>query len=195
MGDSYFYRGDYGTARQQYEHALQTANKAALREQIVISKLNLAKVDVAQGRFQAAAPVLKKLVQDADSMGLKAQSVEASVYLGEALLATNQVDAATRELDTALGRAEKLGLRVEQARAQFLLGSASAQSGKPQEAVSHYRQTVSDTGIDQQRGGRNSSLGARRPERHLPRRRQILPGRRLRADHKKGPGRGRGFSS
>ncbi|MGB7553136.1 MAG: tetratricopeptide repeat protein, partial [Candidatus Korobacteraceae bacterium] len=142
LGNSYFYSGDYTSARQQYERALQTANKAALREQIVFTKLNLAKVDVAQGRFQVAAPVLKKLIQDADSMGLKAQSVEASVYLGEALLATNQVDAATRELDTALGRAEKLGLRVEQARAQFLLGSASAHSGKPQEAVSHYRQTV-----------------------------------------------------
>ncbi len=104
LGDSYFYGGDYGSARQQYERALQTANKAALREQIVISKLNLAKVDVAQGRFQVAAPVLKKLMQDADSMGLKAQSVEASVYLGAALLATNQVDAATRELDAALGQ-------------------------------------------------------------------------------------------
>ncbi len=142
LGNSYFYRGDYTSARQQYERALQTANKGALREQIVFTKLNLAKVDVAQGHFQAAAPVLKKLIQDTDSMGLKAQSVEASVYLGEALLATNQVDAATRELDAALGRAEKLGLRVEQARAQFLLGNASAHSGKPQEAVSHYRQTV-----------------------------------------------------
>ncbi len=143
LGDSHFYAGDYASARQQYERALQTANKAALREQIVFTKLNLAKVDVAQGHFQAAAPVLKKLIQDADSMGLKAQSVEASVYLGEALLATKQVDAARQELDTAVGRAEKLGLRVEQARGQFLLGNASTLSGKPQEAVSHYRQTVS----------------------------------------------------
>ncbi len=142
LGDSYFYRGDYGSARQQYERALQTANKATLPEQIVISKLNLAKLDVAQGHSQAAAPVLKKLIQDADSMGLKAQSVVASVYLGQALLATKQVDAARQELDTAVGRAEKLGLRVEQARAQFLLGNASALSGKPQEAVPHYRQAV-----------------------------------------------------
>ena len=143
LGDSYFYRGDYGSARQQYDRALQTATKAALRDLIVISKLNIAKVDVAQGHFQAAAPILKKLIQDADSMGLKAQSVEASVYLGEALLGMNQIDAATQELDTADGRAEKLGLRVEQARAQYLLGSASARSGKPQAAVPHYRQAVS----------------------------------------------------
>jgi eukaryotic-like serine/threonine-protein kinase len=141
LGDSYFYRGDYGSARQQYERALQTATKANLRDPIVISKLNLAKLDVAQGHSQAAS-VLKKLIQDADSMGLKAESVEASVYLGEALLAMNQVNAGKEELDTALGRAEKLGLRVEQARAQFLLGNASAQSGKAKEAVSHYRQSV-----------------------------------------------------
>jgi eukaryotic-like serine/threonine-protein kinase len=142
LGDSYFYRGDYESARQQYDRALQTANKAALPEQIVISKLNLAKLDVTQGHSQGAVQVLKKLIQDADSMGLKAQSVEASVYLGQALLATRQVDAAKQELDTALGRSEKLGLRVEQARAQFLLGSASVLSGKPQEAVPHYRQAV-----------------------------------------------------
>jgi eukaryotic-like serine/threonine-protein kinase len=142
LGNSYFYRGDYGSARPQYERALQTANKATLREQVVISKLNLAKLDVAEAHSQAAIPVLKKLIQDADSMGLKAQSVEASVYLAEALLATKQVDAARQVLDTAVGRAEKLGLQVEQARAQFLLGSASSLSGKSQEAVSHYRQAV-----------------------------------------------------
>ncbi len=142
LGDSYFYAGDYASARQQYDKALQLATKSNLRDQMVVSKLNLAQLDVAQGRSQAAVPVLKKIKQDADLMGLKAESVRASVYLGEALLATNHADAAREELDSAVGRAEKLGLRVDQARAQYLLGEAIAHSGKASEAVPHYREAV-----------------------------------------------------
>lgn len=142
LGDSYFYRGDYSAAKQQYEKALQLAGKSKLRDQVVVANLNLAKLDVAQGRSQAAVSALKKLKQDAESMGLKAESVQASIYLGEALLATNHPDAAREELDTAVGRAEKLGLLVDQARAQYLLGSAIAKSGKPAEAVPHYREAV-----------------------------------------------------
>jgi eukaryotic-like serine/threonine-protein kinase len=140
--DSYFYSGDYAAARQQYEKALQTATKANSKEQMVLAKLDLAKLDVAQGRSQGAVAVLKKLKQDTDIMGLKTDSVRASIYLGEALLATNQTAAARDELDNAVGRAEKLGLKVQEARAQYLLGSALARSGKGQEAIPHYRQAV-----------------------------------------------------
>jgi tetratricopeptide (TPR) repeat protein len=142
LGDSYFYAGDYANARQQYEKALQLATKANAREQMVLAKVDLAKLDVAQGHPAAAISALRKLKQDTDVMGLKADSVRASIYLGEALLATNQVDAAREELDTAVGRAERLGLRIEQARAQYLLGSALARSGKTQAAIPHYRQAV-----------------------------------------------------
>jgi serine/threonine protein kinase/tetratricopeptide (TPR) repeat protein len=156
LGDSYFYRGDYPTARQQYEKALQLASRSKVRDQVVLANLNLAKLDVAQGRSQAAVSALKKLKQDADSMGLKAESVQASIYLGEALLATKHPDAAREELDSAVGRAEKLGLLVEQARAQYLLGSAIAGSGKPAEAVPHYREAVKilDTIMKEEGAGR-----------------------------------------
>ncbi len=142
LGDSYFYRGDYTSARQQYDKALQLATKDKVPDGILQSKLDLAKLDVAQGRGQSAVATLKKLKQDTDTLGLKADSVRASIYLGEALLATNQADAAREELDNAVGRAEKLGLRVEQARAQYLLGSALARAGKKAEAIPHYRQAV-----------------------------------------------------
>ena len=142
LGDTYFYAGDYPNARQQYEKALQLATKSNSREQAVLAKLDLAKLDVVQGKPQAAIAALKKLQQDTDTMGLKADSVRASIYLGEALLATNQTNAAREVLDNAVARAEKLGLRVEQARAQYLLGDALANSGKKQEAIPHYRQAV-----------------------------------------------------
>ena len=142
LGDSYFYRGDYSSAQQQYNKALQLATTAKLRGPMIQTKLNLAKLDVVQGRSQSAVGALKKLKQDADSMGLKAESADASAYLGEALLAAKQANAARDELDSAVGRAEKLGLRVEQARAQYFLGVALAQSGKQTEAVPHYREAV-----------------------------------------------------
>jgi tetratricopeptide (TPR) repeat protein len=142
LGDNYFYRGDYSSAQQQYNKALQLATTAKLRGPMIQTKLNLAKLDVVQGRSQSAVGALKKLKLDADTLGLKAESADASVYLGEALLAAKQASAARDELDSAVGRAEKLGLRVEQARAQYFLGVALAQSGKQTEAVPHYREAV-----------------------------------------------------
>ena len=46
LGDTYFYAGDYPNARQQYEKALQLATKSNSREQAVLAKLDLAKLDV-----------------------------------------------------------------------------------------------------------------------------------------------------
>jgi tetratricopeptide (TPR) repeat protein len=142
LGDSFFYSGNDAEARQQYQQALQLAIKSKSPEQKVLANLNLAKLEVAQGRPQAAIPALKKLKQDADDKGLKAESVTAAIYLGEALLATNHADAAREELDTAAGRAEKLDLRIEQARAQYFLGAALAAAGKKTDAVPHYREAV-----------------------------------------------------
>jgi len=142
LGNSYFYAGDYASARQQYEKALQLATKSNVRQQAVLAKLNLAQLDVVESHPQAAIPALKKLQEDANQMGLKADSVRAAIYLGQALLATNRADSAREELDAAAGRAEKLGLRTDQARAQYLLGAALAAAGKKQEAVPHYREAV-----------------------------------------------------
>ena len=142
MGDSYFYSGDFASAREQYEKALQIATKGKVKEQAVIAKLNLAKTDVAQGHAQAAISTLKKLQQDADSMGLKADAVMAQIYLGQALVSTHHATEARQVLDSAVGRAEKLGLRVEQARAQYFLGAALASSGQAKDAVPHYREAV-----------------------------------------------------
>ncbi len=75
MGDSYFYRGDYSSARQQYERARQIASKWSLPDQSLRARLGLASVDVEQGRSQMAVPALKKIIQDAGSSGLKALAV------------------------------------------------------------------------------------------------------------------------
>ena len=138
LGDSYFYLGDYSSARQQYQRALLTAGKT-LTDQRLRAQLGLARTDLEQGRAQAAVPALKKIMQDTSSMGLKALSVQASILYAQALLATNRGDAARQQLEDALGQAEGLGMRVELACAQYLLGKAVALTGKSKETASHYQ--------------------------------------------------------
>lgn len=142
LGDSYFYRGDYGTARQQYEKALQVGTKTKSRELLALSHFNLAKLDVVQGRSAAAIPVLKKLLEESESLGLQALSVQSSIYLAQALIATNKPADAQQELDRAMNRAEKLGLLVEQARAHYLLGEVFSLGGKTKEYAPQYQEAV-----------------------------------------------------
>jgi serine/threonine protein kinase/tetratricopeptide (TPR) repeat protein len=141
LGDSYFYRGDYSNARLQYEKALQVATKSKSRKLVAISRFNLAKLDVVQGRSVSAVPVLKKQVEEFDSLGLKVGSVRSSIYLAEALLATRKAEV-QQELDLAIKRAEKLGLLVEQARALYLIGQALDKAGKSNQATPQYREAV-----------------------------------------------------
>jgi eukaryotic-like serine/threonine-protein kinase len=142
LGDSYFYQGEYGDAKQQYDRALQVANKAHNREQTVLTRFNLARLDVVQNRSAAAIPVLKKLIDETETVGLKALSAQSSVYLAEALLATGKVQDAQQELDRALNRSEKLGLLVEQARAHYLLGEIYSRTGRTKEYAPQYQEAV-----------------------------------------------------
>jgi eukaryotic-like serine/threonine-protein kinase len=142
LGDSYFYRGEYGAAKSQYDRAMQLANKSKNREMLARTKFNLARLDVVQNRSAAAIPVLKSLVDETETVGLKALSVQVSLYLSRALLATGKPDDAQQELDRALNRAEKLGLLIEQAQAHFLLGEIFSRTGKTKEYAPQYQEAV-----------------------------------------------------
>jgi len=142
FGDSYFYRGDYGAARQQYDRALQVATKAKNKELTTIARFNMARLDVTQNRAAAAVPVLKKMVEESDSLGLKALSLQSSVWLAQALIAGNKSAEAQQELDRAMNRAEKLGLLVEQARAHFLMGELYSRTGRTREYTPQYQEAV-----------------------------------------------------
>lgn len=142
LGDSYFYRGDYGSAKPQYEKALQVATKSKSRRLMADTRFDLAKLDVVQGRSASAIPVLKKQQREFDSLGLKADSVKSSIYLAEALLATGKTTEAQQELDRTIKLAEKLGLRVEQARAHYLMGQAFNKLGNSNQATREYREAV-----------------------------------------------------
>ena len=139
IGDSFYYKGDYFVARQQYDKALAVALKTTDRETILSTKINKAKVDMVLAH---SSPVFKKLGEDADTLGLKPLSVACSFYLGEMLTANKDYSGARQAFDLALSRSEKLGLRILEARAQYGIAALLVQSGKANDATPHYREVV-----------------------------------------------------
>jgi eukaryotic-like serine/threonine-protein kinase len=140
QGDNAFYRGDYQAAATLYDQALKTALHTSDLGLILVSKFNVAKVAVRQGRFQSAASSLGKLSEDADSMGSKNVSVECSIYHAEALMNLKRYEPARMELEGALSRSDKLGLRALLAQSHYLLARDLELSGKAGDAPEHYNQ-------------------------------------------------------
>ena len=140
-GDVFFYRGALPEAAARYAQALQVASKTTDRRLGLISKFNLAKVAVKQGRSREAIATLRTLAADADAAGLKHLSVECSVYLGEALADSKDYTRAREELNRALARSEKLGLQMLQAQSHYLLATVLRLSGQTAEASRHYADT------------------------------------------------------
>jgi tetratricopeptide (TPR) repeat protein len=137
QGDGLFYRGDDKGAQPLYEQALQAASKTGDRRLELLSRLNLAKIAIAEGRPQPAIDKLKKLSDESDSLGLKYLSVESAVYLGEAFLETKHYPQARQELERALAKSEKLGSRSLLARSHYLLASELRSTGNAADAARH----------------------------------------------------------
>jgi len=155
QGECFFYRGDFKSARNLYEQALQFASRSKEPEKVLLSKFHVAKVTLKQGRAPEAASALRKLAGEADSLGMKYLSLESSVYLGEALIETKDYEHAREELERVAAKAEKLELRAVLAQDQYLLGTALRLSGRGGEAGNHYREALryldeikKDTGSD-----------------------------------------------
>jgi tetratricopeptide (TPR) repeat protein len=138
QGDRLFYSGDFKGARSLFEQASQIAARTTDREQILLSKFNLAKVAAKEGRSQEAIKVMQPLVEEADRGALKHLSLECSIYLGEALIASKQYPQAREVLDRARRTSENLGLQVLAAKSHYSLGEALRLSGNQAEASEHY---------------------------------------------------------
>jgi serine/threonine protein kinase/tetratricopeptide (TPR) repeat protein len=142
QGDSFFYRGNFKSARSLYEQAMKVASHTTDRGKVLISKFNLAKAAVKEGRSQAAISALKGLAQEADTLGLKYLSAECSIYLAEALVNIKDYSHARQELERAVAKTEKLGLRTLSAKGHYLLATVLRLTGKGAEAAGHYREAL-----------------------------------------------------
>jgi hypothetical protein len=103
------------------------------------SKLNLAKVSIAEGHPQSAVRDLRAFPEQAAAAGLQYLSLDGAVTLGEALLANKNYDQSRMQLEGALTKSERLGLRAQTARIHYLI--ANAMAGNP-EAEAHYKQSI-----------------------------------------------------
>ncbi len=141
-GDEAFYRGDYKAARSAYEQAAQAGSKTKDSKNILIAKMNLARVAIAEGHSQPVVSQLRAYIQEADKLHLKYYWLRGSVDLAEALIKNKDHAHAQEELDQALNASEKLGTRLVTATIYFQLGNLLKQTGDSSGAAGHYRQTV-----------------------------------------------------
>ncbi len=140
QGDNAMYRGDVKAAAAAYGQAQQTAAKTGDAHLILLTKVNMAKLALADGKFAAAAASLATLGEQADALGLKYLSTQCLVLRGQALIGMKDYAGAQKELNTAALRSGKLGLRVLRATSQYQLGRALELSGKGDAAASHYQE-------------------------------------------------------
>jgi eukaryotic-like serine/threonine-protein kinase len=140
QGDNAYFRGDLKSAGTLYQAAMQSAAKSGDAHLVLLAKINLAKLGVANGKFAAAASDLRALGEQADSLGLKYLSTQCLVLRGEALIGMKDYAGAEKELKSGALRSEKLGLRALQAQSQYQWGRALEQGGKPAEAASHFEE-------------------------------------------------------
>jgi eukaryotic-like serine/threonine-protein kinase len=138
QGDRLFYMGNAEGARALFGQASQTAAHTTDREQILLSKFNVAKIAVLEGRAVAAAKALSEVANQADHAGLKYLSVEASLYLAQALLAAKDYSRARQQLENTLRTSENLGLQLSLAKTHYLLATLLRSNGNATEAAHHY---------------------------------------------------------
>jgi tetratricopeptide (TPR) repeat protein/predicted Ser/Thr protein kinase len=138
QGDNALYRGDQKAAAAAYAEAQTIAAKTGDATLILQSKVNTAKLAVAQGKFAGAVATLSNLGEQADSLGMKYLSTKCLVLSGQAMIGMKDYAGAQKDLKTAALRSEKLGLRVLSAESHYYLGRALELSGKASDAKTQY---------------------------------------------------------
>jgi eukaryotic-like serine/threonine-protein kinase len=142
QGDLAFFRGDYKAAREQYQLGVQGATRAKAPETVLVAKLGLARVGIAEGRSQSVIGDLRNLSQEADRQGMKYCALASSVDLASAMISNKDYSHAQQELDRALNTSEKLGTRLQTATIHYLMAKLLKQTGNASGASAQYRQAV-----------------------------------------------------
>jgi tetratricopeptide (TPR) repeat protein len=142
QGDLAFYSGDNKAAKDHYQQALQMANRAKAPATILMARLNLARVGIAEGRSAAVVNDLRSISQEADRQGMKYLALVSSVDLATAMINSKDYAHAQDVLNQALNTSEKLGTRMQTALIHFQLGNLLQQKGDAQGAKAQYGQAT-----------------------------------------------------
>jgi eukaryotic-like serine/threonine-protein kinase len=142
QGNVKLFAGDYKGAKDSYQQALKLASKGTVRDNILVSKVNLDKVAIAEGRPQSVINELRALSQEADRLGIKHLSLESSVDMAGAMVNSKDYLHARQELERALDTSERLGSRLQTARIHYLLGTVIRLTDNGGEAAGQYEQAL-----------------------------------------------------
>ena len=141
-GDRAYYQGDSKAARGSYQRALETAQHAKSREDVLRAQFNLARVQMQESDSSRALAAFHDLAQRANVAGLKYLSLESSVLAAQASLRQKKYSDVEREARRSLAQSEPQSLRLLMAAAHDLLGNALRADSNPSEAAGHFRDAL-----------------------------------------------------
>jgi len=136
-GDVAFYRGDAKGAEQLYQSALGLAGRGKDPGAVLLSKLNVARMAMEQGRSKEALAMLRPLLKTGGSTNAYL-SVQCAVAYAEAEADAKDYPAATRDLEQALTRTEKAGMRLDSAKIYYLRGTVARLTGATDRSRTSY---------------------------------------------------------
>ncbi len=131
------YGGDFKSARSLYAQAAAMAVKAKLRPVQLRSQLNVARVNIEEGRPLLSAADLTKLGAEAGRLGLKFDALQFSLLAAATELRQKDGPRARARVEAALPEAERLGARALLADAHHLLARILSADGNQAEARRH----------------------------------------------------------
>ena len=138
-GDVAFFNGDLKRARELYTSALRTALRGTEKDKVLISKMNLARLAVAEAQ-PVTANQLRQLAEQSDALGMRDLSLETSVLSGEEMVRGKEYARARDTLEAALSSSEKLGTQMQTAVIHYWLGESERLSGHSADAPGQYRE-------------------------------------------------------
>jgi tetratricopeptide (TPR) repeat protein len=136
-GDLAFYRGDLKDADQFYQSALRRTSHIKDADTIAQSRLNVAKMAIAQGRSKEALAMLRPLLNSGGATSAYL-SLRSAIASAEAEVGSKDYTHAQRDLEQSLTATEKAGMRLDLARIYSLLGQSARLGGTADRSQASY---------------------------------------------------------
>jgi serine/threonine protein kinase/tetratricopeptide (TPR) repeat protein len=140
-GDIAFYRGDLKSAGQLYGSALRLASRTKENDVTLLSKLNIAKVQTAEGQFQEALRSLQSLLNTKNAINAHLL-LEINLAKAQAEIGVKDYTRADHDLEQELAKAQRAGVRFGLVRIYYLLGTSARLNGNGERAADYYSQAA-----------------------------------------------------
>jgi len=124
-----------------YQSALKLAQRTKDPDAMLLSKLNVARVAIAQGRSKEAVAMLRPLSAQTGRSGANL-AIQTAIVLAQAEVGSKDYAQAERDLELTLTRTEKAGMRLDSAQIYFLLATSVRLRQGEAQAQNAYREAL-----------------------------------------------------